>query len=86
MHEIASGSIKSIEAPIASRIINDLVLNAVLTYHQLPHKPLKEVGISYLRDPHFLRPLYTPVEVDRKSQAFLLDSGLKKDRSPLLLH
>jgi hypothetical protein len=46
MHEIASGSIKSIEAPIASRIINDLVLNAVLAYHQLSYKPLRGVGIS----------------------------------------
>jgi hypothetical protein len=58
---ISSGSIKPIEASITSRIINDLLLNAVLTYHQLPHKPLKQVGISYLRYPHFLRPIYTPV-------------------------
>ena len=44
-----------------SRIINNLVLNAVLAYHQLPYKPLKEVGIPLSPLSAFSRSIYTPV-------------------------
>jgi len=65
-----------------SRIINDLVLNAVLAYHQFPYKPFKEVGISYLRYPHFLGQFIHQSEPIEKAKRFWIRAKEKLTDPP----
>jgi hypothetical protein len=54
----------------------------VLAYHQLPDKPLKEVGISYLRYPHFLGQFIHQSEPIEKAKRFWLRAKEKLTAPP----